>query len=101
MDDLKKLHGKPRVSTVEVNEFILGHPKWATSIIRNAIGFEMYQEFCLCCKNFDVCCKKLGTIEREPSLGCICNEFLNQEHSETNRSRLRAYFKEVIVLLNL
>jgi hypothetical protein len=43
----------------------------------------------------------LGTIKKEPRFGCICNEFLNQEHSENNRLRLRAYFKEVAVLLNL
>ena len=101
MEDLKKLHCKPRVSIAEINDFILQHPKWATSTIRNAIGFEMYREFCLCCENFNMCCKKLGVIERKPKLSCICNEFLNQEHSELNRPRLRAYFEEVAVMLNL
>jgi hypothetical protein len=101
MDDLKKLHCKPRVSITEINNYILQHPKWAASIIRNAIGFEMYREFCLSCENFDRCSKKLGVIERKPRLGCICNDFLNQEHSEANRPRLRAYFKEVTVMLNI
>ncbi len=101
MEDLKKLHCKPKVSIAEINDFVLQHPKWAASIIRNAIGFEMYREFCLCCENFDKCYEKLGAIKRENSLGCICNEFLNQEHSEANRRRLRAYFKEVAVILNL
>jgi len=101
MEDLKKLHCKPKVSIAEINDFILQHPKWAASIIRNALGFGMYREFCLCCENFDKCCEKLGVIKRETRLGCICNEFLNQEHSEVNRPRLRAYFKEVTVMLNL
>ena len=101
MEDLKKLHCKPKVSIAEINAFILQHPKWAATIIRNALGFEMYSEFCLGCKNFDKCCEKLGVIKRETSLGCICNEFLNQEYSEVNRPRLRAYFKEVAVMLNL
>jgi len=101
MEDLKKLHCKPKVSIAEINDFILQHPKWAASIIRNALGFGMYREFCLCCENFDKYCEKLGVIKRETRLGCICNEFLNQEHSEVNRPRLRAYFKEVTVMLNL
>jgi len=101
MDDLKKLQCKPKVSIAEINDFILQHPNWAASIIRNALGFEMYIEFCLCCENFDKCCKKLGVIKRETSLGCICNEFLNQAQSEANRPRLRAYFRKVTVLLNI
>ena len=101
MEDLKKLHSKPKVSIVEINEFIMQHPKWAAAIIRNAVGFEMYREFCLCCENFDRCYEKLGAIKSKPRLGCICNEFLNQEYSEANRPRLRAYFKEVAVMLNL
>lgn len=101
MGDLKKLQSKPKISITEINDFILQHPKWAASIIRNALGLEMYREFCLCCEHFDKCCEKLGAIKRETSLGCICNEFLNQEYSMVNRPRLRAYFKEVTVLLNL
>ena len=101
MEDLKKLHCKPKVSIAEINDFILQHPKWAASIIRNAIGFEMYREFCLCCENFDKCYEKLGAIKRKPGLGCICNEFLNQEYSDANMPRLRAYFKEVAAMLNL
>jgi hypothetical protein len=101
MGNLKKLQSKPKVSITEINDFILQHPKWAASIIRNAIGFEMYREFCLCCENFDKCYEKLGVIKRESSLDCICNEFLNQEYSMVNRPKLRAYFKEVTVLLNL
>jgi len=101
MDDLKKLQCKPKVSIAEINDFILQHPNWAAAIIRNALGFEMYQEFCLCCENFDKCCKKLGVIKRETSLGCICNEFLNQAQSEANKPRLRTYFRKVTVLLNI
>jgi len=101
MENLKKLQCKPKVNIAEINDFILQHPKWAASIIRNALGFEMYSEFCLCCKNFDKCCEKLGVIKSETGLGCICNEFLNQEHSEVNGPKLRAYFREVTVLLNL
>jgi hypothetical protein len=100
-EDLKKIHCKTRASTAEINEFILQHPQWAASIIRNAVGFEMYREFCLCCENFDRCYEKLGAIKRKPRLGCICNEFLNREHSEANKPRLRAYFKEVAVMLNI
>jgi hypothetical protein len=101
MGNLKKLQSKPKVSITEINDFILQHPKWAASIIRNAIGFEMYREFCLCCKNFDKCYEKLGAIKRKTNLDCVCNEFLNQEYSEGNRPKLRAYFEEVTVLLNL
>ena len=101
MGDLKKLHCKPKVSIAEINEFIMQHPKWAASIIMNALGFEMYREFCLCCENFDKCYEKLGFMKRESRSGCICNEFLNQEHSEVNKPRLRAYFKEVAVMLNI
>ena len=101
MEDLKKLQCKPKVSIVEINEFILQHPTWAASVIRNALGLEMYKEFCLCCENFDKCCVKLGVIKREIRSGCICNEFLNQEHSEVNRSRLRAYFRVVTSMLDI
>ena len=101
MEDLKKLQSKPRISTVEVNLFILQHPKWAASIIRNALEMEMYIDFCLCCENFEKCYEKLGSVKRETRLGCICNEFLNKEHSEVNRPRLRAYFREVTVMLNI
>jgi len=101
MEDLKKLQCKHKVAIAEINVFILQNPNWAASIIRKALESEMYIEFCLCCENFDKCCKKLGAIRRETSLGCICNEFLNQEHSEANRPRLRAYFKKVTVLLNI
>jgi len=101
IEDLKKLQCKPRVSIAEINDFILQHPKWAASVIRNALGFEMYTKFCLCCENFDKCCEKLGAIKRETRSGCICNEFLNKEQSEVNRPRLRAYFREVTVMLNI
>jgi hypothetical protein len=100
MEDLKKLQCKPKVSSTEINEFILQHPTWAAFVIRNALALEMYKEFCLCCENFDKCCVKLDVIKREISSGCICNEFLNQEHSETNRPRLRAYFRVVTLMLD-
>ena len=101
MKDLKELHLKPKVSITEINNYIMQNPKWAASLIRNALGFEMYREFCLCCKHFDKCYEKLGVIKKEESLGCVCNEFLNQEHSEVSSPRLRAYFKEVAVMLSL
>ena len=101
IEDLKRLHFKQKVSVTEINAYILEHPKWAVSMIRNALGFEMYREFCLCCENFDKCCEKLGTIKREAGLNCICNEFLNQEHIENSSPRLREYFKEVTVMFNL
>ncbi len=101
MGDFKKLQSKPKVSIIEINDFILQHPTWAASIIRNALEMEMYSDFCLCCENFQKCYVKLGSVKRETRLGCICNEFLNQEHSEVNRPKLRAYFREVIVVLNL
>lgn len=101
MEELKRLHFKPKVSVAEINDYLLGHPEWAASIIRNALGFEMYREFCLYCENFHKCYEKLGAIKKEASFGCICNEFLNQENSETRNPRLRAYFKEVVVLLNI
>jgi len=88
------------VSIAEINDFILEHPDWAASVIRNALGFEMYRDFCLCCKNFGKCCEKLGSIKMETRLGCICNEFLNLEHSVSS-PRLNAYFREVTVMLNL
>jgi hypothetical protein len=101
IEDLKRLHFKPKVSIAEINDYILEHPEWAASIIRNALGFEMYREFCLCCEHFDKCCEKLGAIKKEAGLGCVCNEFLNQEHAETSNPRLHAYFKKVVVMLNL
>ena len=101
MEDLKKLQCKPKVSIAEINDFILQHPKWAVSIIRNALELEMYSDFCLCCENFEKCYEKLGAIKRETRSGCICNDFLNKEHSEVNRPRLRAYFREVTVMLNI
>jgi hypothetical protein len=101
MEDLKKLQCKPKFTITEINNFILQHPNWAARIIRNALESEMYIDFCLCCENFDKCCKKLGVIRKESSLGCICNEFLSQEISEANRPRLKAYFKKVTVLLNI
>ena len=61
----------------------------------------MYTKFGLCCENWKKCCEKLGAIKRETRSGCICNEFLNKEHSEVNRPKLRAYFREVTVLLNI
>ena len=100
MEDLKKLQGKPKVSIAEINDFILQHPKWAVSIIRNALEMEMYSDFCLCCENFENCYEKLGLVKRETRLGCICNEFLNKEHSEVNRHRLLAYFKVVMSVLD-
>ena len=100
MEDLKKLQ-EQKLSIAEINNFILKNPNWAATIIRNALELEMYLEFCLCCENFDKCCKKLGAIRKETRLGCICNEFLNKEISEVNRPRLKAYFKKVTVLLNI
>jgi hypothetical protein len=100
IEDLKRLHFKPKVSIAEINEYLLGHPEWAASIIKDAVGFEMYREFCLYCENFDKCYEKLGTI-KETSFGCVCNEFLNQRNSETSNPRLRAYFKEVAEILNI
>lgn len=61
----------------------------------------MYSEFCLSCANFDKCWEKLGTVKKESKLGCICNEFLNNEHSEINKKKLRAYFKEIAAILNI
>ena len=101
MENLKKLQCKPKVSINEINDFILQHPSWAASIIRNALGLEMYREFCLCCEHFKKCCEKLGAVKKETGLGCICNEFFNQEHSEANKAKIRAYFREVTVLLNI
>jgi hypothetical protein len=101
LDDLKKLHFKPKVSIVEINDYLMEHPEWAASIIRNALGFEMYREFCLYCKNFEKCYEKLGVIKEKESLGCICNDFLNQEHAEASNPKLRAYFKELAVILKL
>ena len=101
MEELKRLHFKPKVTIAEINSYLLGHPEWVASIIRNAVGFELYREFCLCCENFDKCYEKLGTIKKEASFGCICNEFLNQKNSETRNQRLHAYFKEVAVKLNI
>jgi len=100
-EDLKRLHSKPKISIVEVNRFIFEHPGWAASVIRNALGYEMYREFCLCCENFDRCCEKLGVIKKEEELGCVCNEFMNQEPSEANKPKLRTYFREVVTLLNV
>ena len=100
IEDFKKLKCKPKVSIAEINEFILQHPTWTAFVIWNALGLEMYKEFCLCCENFDKCYVKLGAIKREIRSGCICNEFLNQEHSEANRPRLRAYFRVVTLMLD-
>ena len=101
MDDLKKIHGKSKVSVSEVNGFVLRHPHWAATIIRNALESEMYDDFCLFCVNFDKCWEKLGTIKYEPSLGCICNEFFSCELSDDSRQKLKAYFKEIAVILNI
>jgi len=101
MEDLKKLQYKQKVSIIEINEYILQHPHWAATVIRNALESEMYLEFCLCCENFDKCYEKLGIVKTETRFGCICNEFLNQKHSEVNRPRLREYFRKVTVLLNI
>lgn len=100
MGDLKELHDKPKVSIADINDFIFKHPAWAASVIRNALGSEMYRVFCSYCENFTKCCEKLGVIKTEMGLGCICNEFLNKKYSENNRHRLRAYLKEVIVSLD-
>jgi hypothetical protein len=101
MEDLRKLQYKPKLSIAEINDFILKHPNWAATIIRNALDMEMYMDFCLSCQNFNKCYEKLGAVKIESRLGCICNEFMNQEHSEVNRQYLKAYFKQVILLLNL
>ena len=36
-----------------------------------------------------------GSVKMKTQLGCICNEFLNREHSEENLPRIKEYFKEV------
>jgi len=101
INDLKQLHRKQKLSVAEINNFILEHPNWAASIISNALGFEMYRQFCLYCQNFGKCCEKLGTIKMETRLGCICNEFLNIENSDVVSPRLSAYVRKVAVTLNL
>ncbi|MCW4016018.1 MAG: hypothetical protein NWF06_06585 [Candidatus Bathyarchaeota archaeon] len=101
MVDLTRLQSKPKISIAAVNEFILQHPTWAASVIRNALGSEMYKEFCLGCENFDNCCEKLGLIKREIGSGCICNEFLNQALSDINKPQLESLFREVTAMLTL
>lgn len=101
MKDLKNLHSTQKLSVSEINSFILQHPQWAASTIRNALESEMYGTFCLFCSNFDKCWEKLGTVKKENRLGCICNEFLNNEHSEANKPKLKAYFKEIAMILNI
>lgn len=99
MEDMKRLQRTPKLSSVEINNFILHHPEWAASIIRNALEMEMYIDFCLSCENFERCYEKLGSVKMETQLRCICNEFLNKKHSEANKRQLRAYFEEVTVML--
>ena len=99
MEDLKRLQSKPKLSIAEVNEYILQHPNWAASVIQNALNVEMYQEFCLGCKSFDNCYQRLGMVKRGPDLGCICNEFMNQDYSKANQLRLQEYFKLVWSML--
>ena len=99
MEDLKRLQNKPKMSIAEVNEYIIQHPNWAASVIKSAIGAEMYQEFCLSCKQFDKCYQKLGVVKKDAYSGCICNEFMNQEYSEANRQQLTDYFKVVNSML--
>lgn len=100
MEDLKRLQSKPKMSVAEVNEYILQHPNWAAAVIRSALNLEMYQEFCLGCKSFDCCYQKLGMVQKDSDLGCICNEFMNQDFTEANQLRLREYFKLVFELLS-
>jgi hypothetical protein len=99
MEDLKRLQSKPKMSIAEVNEYILQHPDWTVSVIRNALNLEMYLEFCLGCKSFDNCYQKLGMVHKDRELGCICNEFMNQDITQANQLRLREYFKLVFSLL--
>ena len=101
MEDLKNLHSKSKISISEINDFILQHPQWAETIIRNALESEMYSEFCLFCLNFEKCWEKLGTVKKVIALGCICNEFLNNEYSNVNRPKLQTYFKKIAELLNV
>lgn len=101
MEDLKKIQCKPKLSVSEINDYILQHPTWAAFVIRNALGMEMYKEFCSSCEHFDKCCAKLGVVKRDVSSGCICNDFLNQEHSVANRQRLKSYFRVVALMLDL
>jgi len=97
MGDLKELQQKQKLSTEEINDFTLKHSEWAASVIKNASGSEMYREFCSCFENFAKCYEKLGMIKNESDLGCIFNEFLNQNYSENNKPQLRPYLKEVIL----
>ena len=99
MEDLKRLQSKPKMSIAEVNEYIIQHPNWAASVIRNALNLEMYQEFCLGCKGFDNCYQKLGRVQKDADLGCICNEFMNQDITKANQLRLHEYFKLVFSML--
>ena len=101
MEDLKKLQSKPKISVLDINNYILQHPKWLASTIRNAVEMEIYCDFCVSCEKFEKCYEKLGSIKMERNLGCICNEFLNKEHSNTNRPHLESYFKEVIMSLGI
>ena len=64
MGDLKDLQYKPKVSIVEINNFILRHPTWTASLIKNVIGPETDRVFCSCCENFEKCYEKLGVIEK-------------------------------------
>ncbi|MCW4034385.1 MAG: hypothetical protein NWF03_03380 [Candidatus Bathyarchaeota archaeon] len=101
MEELRVLHLKPKLSIEEINRFILRHPRWAALIIKNALESEMYTEFCLSCANFAKCWEKLGAVKRETGSCCLCNEFLNNEHTEENKQKLRAYFNEITVILNI
>ena len=101
MEDLKKLQSKPKLSILEINNYILEHPKWLASTIRNSVEMELYCNFCVICEKFEKCYEKLGSIKMERNLGCICNEFLNKEKYEVNKPQLTEYFNEVIRILGI
>jgi hypothetical protein len=101
MEELRKLHRKPKVTIIEINRFILENPLWGAAVVQKAFELEMYNEFCVTCTNFDVCWEKLGSVKRDIGSGCICNGFYNHEQSDENRQKLRAYFKAIQAILNL
>lgn len=71
------LQSKSKLSTEEVNDFLLKHLEWSVSTVKDALGYEMLETFCAVCKSYNMCWKKLGVFEMENVSGCICGEFLN------------------------
>jgi hypothetical protein len=101
MEELRRLHRKPKVSITEINGFILDNPLWGASVVQNAFEIEMYNEFCVTCTNFDICWEKLGSVKSDVHSGCICNGFYTNEQSAANRQKLRAYFRAIQAILNI